>query len=80
MGSCEKCLILRDEVIYLREQNKTLMDRLVAISSPTVYSMLENPKGNGNYFGDGQGDQYRVYDDMGQAMLVEKLPDDKQAI
>jgi hypothetical protein len=70
---CQKCLHLESEVNYLRDQVKRLTDRVIALAAPSVYDRIDSaPNPSASYFGDGKGDQYKVYDEYGQAFLVEQ--------
>lgn len=72
MFKCDKCKHLEGEIEFLRSQTKSLTDRLIAISSPAVYDMLSAQPMGASYYGDGNGDVMKFYDDFGQSYLVEE--------
>ena len=70
--TCHKCQALEDEVIFLRETNQKLTDRLVAMVSPQAYQAVSfEPVNKFDYYGN-DGDEYIEHDMFGQKVIVEK--------
>jgi hypothetical protein len=71
MFHCKKCEIYKAEVAYLREMNKSLQDRLMALADAKAYGAVsaplftEDPKG---YFG--TDDEVVEYNEYGQKITV----------
>jgi len=70
MFSCKKCQAYQDEIKHLREQNKSLVDRLIALSSTSAYQLITSPVPEANnYYGNG-ADEMVEYDVFGQPITV----------
>lgn len=70
MFNCDKCEIYKAEVAYLREMNKSLQDRLMALADAKAYGAVStvfegNPK---EYYG--TDDEVIEYNEYGQKVTV----------
>lgn len=64
---------MRDEVAFLREQLKTMTDRLTAIADARAFQAVRSgPVDVTQFYGSSPNDQYISYNDMGQKVLFEK--------
>lgn len=77
MFECAKCHAHEDEIKFLREQVKTLTDKVLALASPATYSMIAGSTAADGFFGDGK-DQYVGFDTFGQRILMQKEADETE--
>ncbi len=76
MFKCSTCEALKEQIDWLRTQNKDLADRLLAISNPNVLTAFRSdydPKGD--YYGSSEHDQVLIVDEFGQHSAAEKMED-----
>ena len=71
MFKCKECQILKDEIAYLREQNKSLQDRLIALTDLRAYGAVTAPATEDKDFY-GFEDPVFDYDDYGQKIIVKE--------
>ena len=69
MFKCKKCTALESEIQYLRDQNKSLVDRVMALSSPMALEAVQQPQPSYGYYGDGKDYEYKV-NEYGEEVLV----------
>ncbi len=74
MFRCQKCEVMEKELIYLREQNEKLTNKLLAVADVRAYTAVQF--GNGqyrpeDYYGNDQ-DELIEYDDLGQKVIVKR--------
>lgn len=75
---CKNCKTLKDEIDFLRTQNKSLLDRLMALTDVQAYQAVERRDLNPNddlYYGD---DEETVVNDYGQ-LVNRKLVEPENA-
>lgn len=72
MFTCSKCASLEDQVKFLRQQNKDLMDRLVALANSQAYQAISYERADASDFYGSGDDQYVGYDNYGNKILLEK--------
>lgn len=68
MVRCQKCEVLSEEIKFLRQQNKSLTDRLAMIAYPAGFAGRQY---NASDYVGGGGDQYVGYDEYGQRVILE---------
>ncbi len=70
MFPCSGCKLLKDEVVYLREQVKQLQDRLMALADAKAYGAVSfsRPAG-GDYYGNGEDKTIEI-NEYGEQVLV----------
>jgi len=76
MFKCSTCSELKEQILWLRDQNKNLADRLLAISTPNMLTAFRSdydPKGD--YYGSSEHDQVLAIDEFGQSVAVDKVED-----
>lgn len=73
MPKCLRCADLKEQITWLREQNKSLADRLIAISSPNSLPVFRSDyTPMGEYYGSSDNDQVLAVDEFGQHIPVGK--------
>lgn len=73
MFNCSKCEALHEEVVFLRDQLKTMTDRLVALTDPRAYEAVHPGTYKAEeYYGSSTADQYVGYDEHGEKVLLDK--------
>lgn len=70
MFNCKNCKTLESEIIFLREQHKSLLDRVMALSNPMALEFVKtnNDTATG-YYGDGNDYEYKT-NEFGEEHLV----------
>jgi len=74
MFKCKGCESLKEEIQFLREQNKGLTDRLTAIADVRAYSAVSLNSGRvdpKDYYGN-EEDEFIEADQFGARMIVKK--------
>lgn len=72
MPRCPVCSELREQIAWLREQNKNLADRLLAISNPSALAAFRPDIGPSEYYGSSEDDQVLGTDEFGQQQAIDK--------
>jgi hypothetical protein len=72
MPRCIRCSELRDQVSWLREQNKNLADRLLAVSNPNALAAFRPDYIRNEYYGSSEDDQVTGFDEFGQQVAIDK--------
>lgn len=72
MFKCSTCNILKEEVLWLREQNKNLADRLLAVSNPHALAAFRPDGDLSQYYGSSDRDQVLGTDEFGQQQAMDK--------
>lgn len=74
MMGCKTCEALSEEVKFLREQLKSMTDRLVALTSPMAFQAVTNTIGDPeDFYGSSTQDQFVSYDEHGERILLDKV-------
>lgn len=71
MFECKTCTVLSEEVKYLREQNKSLSDKLLAVSHPHALAASRQAFDSGEYYGSSEDDRLLAFDEFGQETSIE---------
>lgn len=73
MFDCKRCDALQSEVEFLREQLKSMTDRLTAIASTRAFEAVRLDRSNTEeFYGSSSQDQYVHYNEFGDKVLLEK--------
>lgn len=73
MPKCNRCVDLKEQIGWLRQQNKDLADRLLAISNPNAlvaYRPDYSPQGD--FYGSSSNDRVMAIDEFGQEVAIDK--------
>jgi len=65
--------MLKDQVLWLRQQNQNLADRLLAVSNPHALAAFRpGPSDASEYYGSSDRDQVLGTDEFGQQQAMDK--------
>lgn len=80
MFSCSKCVLLQEEIKFLRETNQKLTDRLIAMANPQAYAAVQfNPQGfDPSEFYGGEHDEMVGHNELGQKIIYKKKEPETQ--
>lgn len=73
MFDCKTCKILAEQNEFLREQVKTLTDKVLALANPQALALARyEPENSSQFYGSSDEDVLMAYDEFGQQTVVEK--------
>lgn len=75
MFKCRTCKTLTNEVAFLREQVKSMTDRLVALANPAALQALgfSQRLEENDFYGTSEQDEVIEYDNYGQRILTKRV-------
>ena len=80
MFKCDKCEILKGEVMFLRDQVKSLQDRLLAMADAKAYGAVHAPSVEGSSEFYGTNDLIEAYNEYGEKILIDPKPKTNERI
>lgn len=78
MFECRTCTAHENEILFLREQIKSLSDRLLALTNPHALAALRHEEGDvQQYYGSSTDDKVLAFDEFGQQTEIDREKTDR---